>query len=102
MSDVRPPHRTACSPNRSLSVSSLKVVSKTPARAEEMPGALGGNHDNVDIIRRLNGFEVDTETVGDAEHFAGMQIRPDGGLVQFALGLVGREDVDPVGALGCL
>src|SRR5205809_227254 len=34
MSEVRPPHNTACSPNRSLSVSSLNVVCRTPARVE--------------------------------------------------------------------
>ena len=32
-----PPQRTACSPKRSVSVSSVKVVSSTPARVQPMP-----------------------------------------------------------------
>ena len=36
-----PPHSTACSPNRSVSVSSLNVVSITPARAPPMPLRVG-------------------------------------------------------------
>ncbi len=39
MSAVTPPHSTACSPNRSVSVSFLNVVSMTPARAPPMPHA---------------------------------------------------------------
>ena len=34
---IVPPHRTACSPKRSVSVSSAKVVSMTPARVQPMP-----------------------------------------------------------------
>ena len=34
---VTPPHRTACSPNKSVSVSSLKVVSKIPALPPPIP-----------------------------------------------------------------
>ena len=34
---LTPPHNTACSPNRSVSVSSAKVVSMMPARAHPMP-----------------------------------------------------------------
>ena len=37
MSAETPPHRTACSPKLSVSVSSLKVVSRTPARVEPIP-----------------------------------------------------------------
>ena len=36
-----PPHSTVCSPNRSVSVSSLKVVSMMPARAQPIAGAVG-------------------------------------------------------------
>lgn len=39
ISSVTPPHNTACSPNRSVSVSSLKVVSNTPALAPPIPFA---------------------------------------------------------------
>ena len=39
ISDVSPPHRTTCSPNRSVSVSSVKVVSSTPARVPPMASA---------------------------------------------------------------
>ncbi len=34
-----PPHSTACSPKRSVSVSSVKVVLMTPARVPPMPFA---------------------------------------------------------------
>ena len=34
---IQPPHSTVCSPKRSVSVSSEKVVSSTPARVEPMP-----------------------------------------------------------------
>jgi hypothetical protein len=34
---LTPPQSTACSPKRSVSVSSLKVVSSTPARVQPMP-----------------------------------------------------------------
>ena len=36
-SELTPPHNTACSPNKSVSVSSEKVVSITPARVQPMP-----------------------------------------------------------------
>ncbi len=68
--------------------------------ADEMAGTLGRDHDDVNVVRRLNGFEVDAEAVRDAQHFAGMKVGLDLRLVEFALGLVGREDLDPVGALG--
>jgi len=35
ISALTPPHRTTCSPKRSVSVSSLKVVSTTPARVAD-------------------------------------------------------------------
>ena len=37
ISSVTPPHRTACSPKRSVSVSSLNVVSKIPALPAPIP-----------------------------------------------------------------
>ena len=37
ISSETPPHSTACSPNRSVSVSSLNVVFRTPARVAPMP-----------------------------------------------------------------
>jgi hypothetical protein len=42
---------------------------------------------------------MNAEAVRDAEHFAGMQILLDVFFVKFALRLVGREHMDPVGAL---
>src|ERR1051326_5101280 len=39
MSALTPPQSTACSPKRSVSVSSVKVVSSTPARVQPMPRA---------------------------------------------------------------
>ncbi len=69
---------------------------------DQMARALGRDHDDVDVVRRLDGLEVNAEAVRDAQHFAGMEVRLDLRLVEFALGLVGREDLDPVGALGGL
>ena len=34
--------------------------------AQQMARALGSNHHDVDILRRLDGFEMDTEPVRDA------------------------------------
>ena len=39
ISSVTPPQSTACSPKRSVSVSSLKVVSRIPALPAPMPDA---------------------------------------------------------------
>ena len=70
--------------------------------ANEVAGALGSNHHDVNVVRRHDSFEMNAEAVRNAEHLAGMQIRLDGLLVEFALGFVGSEYVDPVGALGGL
>ncbi len=43
---------------------------------------------------------MNAEAMRDAQHFAGMQVGLDLRLVEFALGLVGRKDLNPVGALG--
>ena len=67
--------------------------------ADKVSGALGRDHYHVDVVRRLNGLEMDAETVRDPEHLAGMQVRLDLRVVKVALRLVGREDLDPVGAL---
>jgi hypothetical protein len=64
--------------------------------------ALGRDHHDVDVVGRLDGLEVNTEAVRHAQDFAGMQVRLDLRFVEFALGLVGGEDLDPVGALGRL
>ena len=68
--------------------------------AHQMAGALGSDHHDVDIFRGLDGFEMDGEAVGEAENFAFAQMRLDGFLVELGHGLVGRENLDPVGALG--
>src|SRR5262249_3083395 len=47
-----------------------------------------------------NRFEMNAEAVREAKNFSGMEIRLDELVVQLSLGLVGREDVNPVGALG--
>src|SRR5271169_2370912 len=39
ISSLTPPHSTACSPNKSVSVSSVNVVSSTPARVQPSPFA---------------------------------------------------------------
>ena len=67
-----------------------------------MPGTLGSDHDDINIGRRNDGFEMNAEAVREAENFTRMQIGLDVLVVKFGLGLVGRENVDPVGALGGL
>src|SRR5579872_89003 len=67
-----------------------------------MTGTFGRDHDNVDVIRRNNGFEMDAESVGNAENFSGMEIGFDRLFVKLALRFVGSQNVDPVGALGGL
>src|SRR5258708_39278672 len=65
-----------------------------------MAGALRRDHDHVHIFRRLDGFEVNREAMREAENFTFVQMRLDGRFVEFGLGLVGRENLYPVGAFG--
>ena len=70
--------------------------------AHQMSGTLGSNHHYVHVGGWNDGFEMNAEAVGDPENFSRMQIGLDELVVDLSLGLVGREHMDPVGALGSL
>src|SRR5205823_5952579 len=61
---------------------------------------LGRDHDNINIRRRNNGFEMNAETVREAEDLTFHEIRLDGRTVQRSMGLIGRDNLKPVGLLG--
>ena len=67
-----------------------------------MARTLGRDHDHVHIFRRLDGLEVNREPVGEAENLSFVQMRLNSRFVEGGLGLVGRENLEPVGALGGL
>src|SRR5579864_764972 len=69
---------------------------------DEVSRALRSNHQDINVSRRNNGFEMNAESVREAENFSRMQIGLDVLVVEFGLGLVGSKHVDPVGALGGL
>src|ERR1700719_238330 len=64
-----------------------------------MTGTLRRNHDHVYIFWWLGGLEVNREAVGKAENLSLTQMRLDRRLVEVGLGLVGSENLNPVGAL---
>src|SRR5437879_13459959 len=70
--------------------------------ADKMAGALGRDHHHVDVSGPHDCIEVNAEAVREAENFSGMEIGFDELVVHFGLGLIRRENVDPVGALGGL
>ncbi len=65
----------------------------------QVPRTLGRDHHHVNIIRRLNGLEVNAESVRHTENFPGVQVGLDRRLVKFSLRLIGRKNVNPVRAL---
>ena len=67
-----------------------------------MTGALRGDHDDVDTLRRLDVAEADVEAVTEQDGLARCEVRLDVGLVDDSLVLVGRENDDDVGPLGSL
>src|ERR1035437_9120667 len=70
--------------------------------AHQVTRTLGRDHDHIHILRRLDGLEVNGEAVREAENLSFVQMRLDGRFVEVGLGLVGRENLEPVGALGSL
>ena len=70
--------------------------------ADQMSRALGSDHHHVNVGRRNDRLEMNAESMRNAQNLSGMQIGLDGLFVQLALRLVGREQVNPVGALGGL
>ena len=67
--------------------------------AHEMTGALGGDHDHVNVCRGHDLLEVDVETVGEHEGIASLQMRGNLVLVHIGLHFVGQKDHDEVSLL---
>ena len=67
---------------------------------DEVSRALRSNHQDINVGRRNDSFEMNAEAVREAENFSRVQIGLDVLVVEFGLGLVGSKHVDPVGALG--
>ena len=65
-----------------------------------MSRTLGSDHHHVNVRRRNDRLEMNAEAVRNAQNLSRMQIGLDGLFVEFALGFIGSEDLDPVGALG--
>ncbi len=67
--------------------------------AHGVAGALGRDHDHVDIGGRLDQAEVDVEAVSKGERRAGLHVALDVILPDRRLMFIGREDHDEVGPL---
>ena len=71
--------------------------------AHGVAGALGGDHEHVEIGAGLDQLEVDVEAMGEDQGGALLQVGGQIGVVQLGLQLVGGEDhhhVAPLGGLG--
>ena len=72
-------------------------------RAHRVAGALGGDHDDVEIGARLDQVEMDVEPVGEGERGALLHVADEVGGVDLALQLVGGEhhhDIGPFRGIG--
>src|SRR5690606_30071705 len=67
--------------------------------AHGVAGALGGDHDHVQVGAGHDQLEVDVEAVGKGQGRAFLQVGGDAGVVDIPLVLVGGEDHHQVGAL---
>ena len=67
--------------------------------ADDVAGALGGDHEDVGAGRGLDVAEADVEAVAEEQARALLEVRLDVLGVDAALHLVGREDDDEVGLL---
>src|ERR1700733_13310738 len=90
---LRPSTRILMDGQQGGHASALRI--NTP---QQMAGALGRDHDYINVFRRLNGLEVNCKSVREAENLAGMQMRLDRRFVEIGLGLVGRKNLEPIGA----
>ena len=70
--------------------------------AHEVTGALGGDHDDVDVLGRHDLAEVDVEAVGEHEDLAVLELGGHVAAVETACTLVGHQHDDQVAALGGL
>ncbi len=64
--------------------------------AHQMAGALGGDHDHVDVRWRHNLVEVNVKTMGEHEYVARLEAGGDPVAVGLGLGMVGRQNHDHV------
>lgn len=64
---------------------------------DQVAGAFRGDHDDVDVGRRGDGFEVDSKPVAEEQGFAGGQVRGDVCLINFRNDGVWHGDHDDVG-----
>ena len=70
--------------------------------ADGVAGSLRGDHDDVDVLGRLDAAEVDIEAVGKRECLAFREVRFDALLIELRLLFIVDEDHDEVGILGCV
>ena len=63
--------------------------------------SLGGNHDDVDMLRRLNRLVVDREAVAEEKGVSGMEIRSDIFFIDLGDDEVGNGHHDHIGLLDC-
>src|SRR5712692_153434 len=67
--------------------------------AQQVTWTFGRNHHYINVFRRDDRLKMNAEAMGDPENLAGMEKWLDCRLVHLGLGLVWREDLDPVGEL---
>ena len=67
-----------------------------------MAGALGGDHDDVDVLRRGDGLEVDVEAVSEGQGLALGHVGGDLAVVDVSAQLVGNQHHHNVAGLGSL
>ena len=68
--------------------------------AHAVAGRFGRDHGNIDVGGRLDLAEVDVESVGEHQRFAGGQMRGDVLVIQVALDMIGDQDHDHIGGFG--
>jgi hypothetical protein len=64
--------------------------------ADQVPGSLRSDQDDIDVGRRLDVAESDVEAVAEGQRFAGGQVRLDVRGVDVTLDVVRRQDHDEV------
>ena len=68
--------------------------------ADEVSGALGGDHDDVNVRGRNDLAEMNVEAVGESQSFAGGQVRLDVLVVDVGLAFIRSQVHDDVSLLG--
>src|SRR5216684_4041502 len=67
---------------------------------QKVARTLGRDHDHVHVCRRNDRFEMNAETVGEAENLSFFQSWLDGRLVERCLGLIRSKNLDPIRLVG--